>query len=168
MKLRRPGTLSAAITEIKFKLTEATCAGIVERSESLVRKWADPDDPALPNLRQSLLLDVEYVRAGFGEAPIQNWYLDQLEYFVDDGPHFTSDLVVSALHAQSALGQVALAISQFTDEASEDGTDLSPNERALVLGLVQKLCFELEKMEATLEDNLHMSGPISISQFRAK
>ena len=51
MKLRMPGTLSAAISEIRQKLTERKCAEIVDRSESLVRKWADPDEPSLPNLR---------------------------------------------------------------------------------------------------------------------
>ena len=168
MKLRRPGTLSAAINEIKMKLTESKCAEIVERSVSLIRKWADPDDPAMPNLRQSLLLDVEYVRAGFGEAPIQNWYLDRLEGFVEDNPQSTSDLVASTLHAQSALGQVALAVAQFTVDGSEHGADLSPNERAVVLGMVEKLSLELDKLEGSLQDNLDWSSPISLRQFRAK
>jgi len=40
MKLRTPGTLSSAINEIKTKLSEGKCAELVERSESLIRKWA--------------------------------------------------------------------------------------------------------------------------------
>ena len=167
MKLRTPGTLSAAINEIKTKLTEDKCAEIVERSESLIRKWADPDDPALPNLRQCLLLDISYMRAGFGEPPIQNWYMDRLEKFVSSNPQKTADLVVSTLQAQSALGQISLAVAQFTGDGGH-GNKLSSNERAVVLGMVEKLSLELDKLEQSLQDNFDLSGPISLSQYQVK
>jgi len=168
MKLRTPGTLSAAINEIKRKLTEEKCAEILERSESLIRKWADPDDPALPNLRQSLLLDAAYIQAGFGEPPIQSWYMDRLDGIMSDTPKDTTSIVVSTLHAQSALGQVASAVAQFTETGSEHGSELSPNERAVVLGMVEKLSLELDKLEGSLQENMDLPGPISLSQFRAK
>jgi hypothetical protein len=168
MKLRTPGTLSAAINEIKRKLTEEKCAELVERSESLIRKWADPDDPALPNLRQSLLLDVAYMQAGFGEPPIQSWYMDRLDGIMSDAPRDTTSIVLSTLHAQSALGQVALTVAQFTERDSDRGDKLSPNERAVVLGMVENLSAELDKLEGALQDKMDLPGPIALSKLPVK
>lgn len=168
MKLRMPGTLSAALNEIKGKLTERRCAEIVERSESLIRKWADPDDPALPNLRQSLLLDAAYMRAGFGEPPIQSWYMDRLDEVISDTPNDTTSIVQSTLHAQSALGNIALAVAQFTEGGSEHGEALSSNERAVLLGMVEKLSLGLDKLENSLKSDMDLPGPISLSQYRMK
>ena len=61
MKLRNPRDFAAAITQIRSALGEAACAEIVGRSASLIRKWSDPDHPALPNIAQALLLDSAFV-----------------------------------------------------------------------------------------------------------
>jgi len=168
MKLRTPGTLSAAINEIKNKLSEEKCAEIVDRSESLIRKWTDPDDPALPNLRQSLMLDSVYVKAGFGEPPIQTWYTERLEKVVSDNPKKSVNIVMSTLHAQAAIGQIASAIAQFTEEGSEDQSSLSANERAVLLSMIETLSFELDRLEVSLETNMGLPGPLSFSNILNK
>ena len=168
MKLRTPGTLSAALSEIRGKLSENSCAEIVERSKSLIRKWADPDDPALPNLRQSLLLDAAYMRAGFGEPPIHSWYMSRLDDVVSDAPKDTTTIVLSTLHAQAALGNIALAVAQFTEGGSDHGDELSANERAILLGMVEKLSVGLDQLEDSLKSGMNLPGPISLRQFKAK
>jgi len=163
-----PGSLSAAISEIKSKLTEDRCAELVGRSDSLVRKWADPDDPAMPNLRQSLVLDAAFVQAGFGEPPIQSWYTNRLEGIVSNTQKSTSNIVASTLHAQAALGNIASAVAQFTEDGSEQGPDLSPNERAALLGMVEELSRNLDLLEESLQENFDMSRPIFLSKSQAR
>lgn len=168
MKLRTPGTLSAAINKIKAQLSEQLCAKIVERSESLIRKWADPDDPALPNLRQSLLLDAAFVKQGFGEPPIQSWYLDRLNGIIYDEPKQAVDLVLSTLKAQSAIGQISSMVAQFTVDGSRRQETLSANERAVLLGMIEDLSDELDELEASLEEHVDVPELISLKQFLAK
>jgi len=151
MKLRKPGTLSAAITLIKSKLTEEECARIVERSASLIRKWADPDDPALPNLRQGLLLDAAYIRGGFGEPPVQAWYASRLERIIAERPEETLDIVLAALELQSAVGQLSGVIADMRSDDEIDGGTLSDNERAVLLGLVGKIDNDIREIEDYLQ-----------------
>lgn len=154
MKLRKPGTLSAAITLIKSRLTEEECARIVERSASLIRKWADPDDPALPNLRQGLLLDAAYIRAGFGEPPVQAWYASRLERIVADRPEEALDIVLAALELQSAVGELSGVIADMRSDDDIDGGKLSGNERAVLLGLVAKIDEDVRDIEDFLQGEI--------------
>lgn len=159
MKLRKPGTLSAAITLIKTKLSENECAKIVDRSASLIRKWADPDDPALPNLRQGLQLDAAYIRAGFGEPPVQAWYASHLERIISDRPDETLDIVLSALQLQSAVGELSGLIADMRSDDDIDGGTLSDNERAILLGLVGKIDDDVRQIEDYLQSELTHTRP---------
>lgn len=168
MKLRTPGTLSEAISEIRSKLSEAKCAKLVGRSTALIRKWADPDMPAIPNLSQSMILDVEYVKLGFGEPPIQNWYVNRLERTVERNPGDAINIVTSALHAQAALGHLSSMIAQFTEPNSEDGETFSSNERAALLGIIEKLTLNLDKMEIALRDTIDLPESVSLAKIPFK
>ena len=158
MKLRKPGTLSAAITLIKTKLTEDECARIVERSASLIRKWADPDDPALPNLRQGLQLDAAYIRAGFGEPPVQAWYASHLERIISERPDEALDIVLAALQLQSAVGELSGVIADMRSDDEIDGGSLSGNERAVLLGLVGKIDDDIREIEEYLQGEIGKGG----------
>lgn len=74
MKPRSPKTFAAAVTRIKAVLGESTCAEIVDRSESLIRKWADPDHESQPSLSQAVALDSAYVSSGRGDPPLLQVY----------------------------------------------------------------------------------------------
>ena len=154
MKLRKPGTLPAAITLIKSKLTEEVCAEIVQRSPSLIRKWADPDDPALPNLRQGLQLDAAYIRAGLGEPPVQAWYASRLERLVAERPDEALDIVLAALDLQAALGELSGVIADMRSDDEIDGGTLSDNERAILLGLVAKVDEDVKEIQESLEGEM--------------
>lgn len=154
MKLRKPGTLSAAITLIKTRLSEDECARIVDRSASLIRKWADPDDSALPNLRQGLLLDAAYIRAGHGEPPVQAWYASHLERIIADRPDDTLDIVLAALELQSAVGELSGVIADVRSNDDLDGGVLSANERAVLLGLINKIETDIQEIEDYLQGEL--------------
>jgi hypothetical protein len=168
MKLRTPGTLSAAINDIKYKLSEKECARLLDRSESLIRKWVDPDDPALPNMRQCLLLDAAYIQAGFGEPPIQNWYMQRLEGIASDAPKDVRSIVLSTLQAQSAIGQLASLIAELTKRGDDNSDDLSSNERAVLLGLIENLSANLDNLEDAIQEKLDTLGPISLSKVQIK
>ena len=99
MKLRNPKEFSAAITRVRAALGEEGCARAVGRSDSLVRKWADPDHPAVPNLDQALSLDAAYVAAGHGDAPILGLYQDLIENGIK-----TSRIDVRALGNKTTSG----------------------------------------------------------------
>ncbi|MFC1665196.1 hypothetical protein ACFL17_06160 [Pseudomonadota bacterium] len=154
MKLRKPGTLSTAITLIKTNLGEEICANVVDRSASLVRKWADPDDPALPNLQQGLQLDAAYIRAGFGEPPVQAWYASHLERIVSQRPEEALDIVLSTLGLQSAVGELSGVIADMRSDDAIDGGVLSDNEQIVLLGLVAKISDDVEEIEEFLQGEL--------------
>jgi hypothetical protein len=158
MKLRKPGTLSAAITLIKNKLTEDECARIVDRSASLIRKWADPDDAALPNLRQGLQLDAAYIRAGYGEPPVQAWYAANLERIISERPEEALDIVLAALELQSAVGELSGVIADMRSDDEIDGGMLSDNERAVLLGLVAKIDDDIREIENYLQGEIKAGG----------
>ncbi len=158
MKLRKPGTLSAAITLIKTRLTEEECARIVDRSASLIRKWADPDDSALPNLRQGLLLDAAYIRGGHGEPPVQAWYASHLERVISDHPEEALDIVLAALELQSAVGELSGVIADMRSDDEVDGGVLSDNERAVLLGLVAKIDDDIREIEEYLQGEISSIG----------
>lgn len=168
MKLRTPGTLSAAIDLIKNRLSEKECARILDRSESLIRKWVDPDDPSLPNLRQCLMLDAAYIQAGYGEPPIQNWYMQRLEGITSGEPKNAADLVLATLQAQAGIGQLALLVAEFSKRGGYSKDHLSPNERAMLLKLISDLSGNFDLLEDAIESNLDVPGPISISNVVQK
>jgi len=164
MKLRTPGRLSAALNEIKTKLTERKCAEIVGRSESLIRKWADPDDRALPNIQHCLLLDTAYVRAGFGEPPIHGWLTLKLDTAVIDDPKDMPNILVATLNVQARLGEIASLVARFSRDGRINANDVSENERAALVGAVENLAIDLEKIERSLLDDMAVPGPISAVQ----
>lgn len=168
MKLRTPGTLSSAINRIKNRLSEKECARILERSESLIRKWVDPDDPSLPNLRQCLMLDAAYIQGGFGDPPIQNWYMQRLEGITSGEPKKAEDLVLATLQAQAAIGQLAALVAEFSKRGGYRKEHLSPNERAILLNLISDLSSNFDLLEDAIESNLDLPGPISISNVVQK
>ena len=110
MKPRTPKSFAAAITKVMSALSDDRCAEIVGRSDSLIRKWADPDHASLPTLYQALALDVVYAREGHGSPPIMEVYEDLIEHAVDDRDDVPVDILFSALGVQGVVGDLSEAI----------------------------------------------------------
>lgn len=69
-KIRQPDGFAGAIALIAITVGWDSCAAAVEKSEGLVRQWADPDQDALPSVAQAMKLDALYVASTGKPGPI--------------------------------------------------------------------------------------------------
>jgi len=69
-KIRQPDGFPGAISLIAVTVGWDSCAAAVEKSEGLVRQWADPDQDALPSIAQAVKLDALYVASTGKPGPI--------------------------------------------------------------------------------------------------
>ena len=137
MKPRQPKTFTWAISLVREKLSDKVCAQLVGRSTSLVRKWADPDHFALPNLDQALMLDLAYATAGHGKPPILESYSDLLGDALSKQDRQTVDVLLAALSVQGVVGELSLEIKDAIGPKSEDGPKLlKMSERESSLSLL--------------------------------
>lgn len=155
MKPRSPKSFAAAVTKIRSKLGEDTCAEVVGRSASLVRKWADPDHVSVPNLEQSLALDRTYVARGFGKPPLLELYAEQLADALKDkdikqGP---VDMLIAALTVQGVVGDLSEAIREAISETGAGGREITPRERVGILKILERLDDQMDKIEDAVEDD---------------
>ena len=155
MKLRNPREFAAAMTRIRSALSEKECAGVVGRSESLVRKWCDPDHPSLPNLMQALLLDAAYVQGGHGKPPLFGLYEELLDIALTDPEADVEQIVPSVLMVQSIVGDLSESVREMV-AANElkDGGMVTLRRRTAILELIDRL----EAESARLEDAVESGG----------
>lgn len=146
MKPRPLGRFSSAISQIASVLGYPECARIVGRSESLVRKWADPDVDTLPNLRQCLALDAAYVAGGHGNAPLAGLYLQRLRQSVDKDPRTPPDVVMQTLMIQALTGQLSAAVAIAIDPAGPGGRAITARERDEILRLANEIREDAETL----------------------
>lgn len=78
-KARAPMTFSLAITRVAGLIGWEEAARLTDRSERTVRLWSESDNGPLPTLDQAIALDLAYIEAGGGEAPIVESYARQLD-----------------------------------------------------------------------------------------
>jgi len=92
-------------------------------------------------------------------------YLNRLDEFVNDPEaNDALDIVVSTLRAQALLGETSSAVDVFSEGRSKLGGDLSSNERATLLGLVEDLAKSLDIFESSPRENFGIPGPIALSK----
>tara|TARA_R110000868_G_scaffold100722_6_gene277140 strand:+ start:25520 stop:25984 length:465 start_codon:yes stop_codon:yes gene_type:complete len=151
MKPRHPKKFSSAITKIRTALGEDACAQIVDRSTSLVRKWADPDHPTFPSIDLAVLLDEAYVREGHGAPPILELYTKQLAEGLEEDEVESVDILMSALTVQGIVGDLSEAIREALDPKGAGGQAVSPRERMKILELLEKLDAEADSIEDAIE-----------------
>lgn len=140
------------MTRIRSALTEAGCAEVVGRSTSLIRKWADPDHPSVPNVMQALQLDAAYVGTGKGEAPILKLYQELLEDVEQGRDTSRDEIVPSALMVQVIVGDLSEAIREAIGSGElAIGSNLSQRRRARVLEIIDRLEDETDRLEDAIE-----------------
>lgn len=152
MKPRTPKSFAAAITKVRARMSDRRCAEIVHRSESLIRKWADPDHPSLPNVLQALALDIAYARGGNGAPPIFKVYQDLISDRLDRNRKQTVDIVLSALSVQGVVGDLSEAIRSAADPAGPGGIVFTPRERTKILQLLETLDDKADLIEDAVEE----------------
>ncbi len=139
MKPRYAKNFARAVSIIRSEISEDDCAAAVGRSNSLIRKWADPDNPAVPNLEQALALDLLYARTVGKKPPILDIYTDKLTDVLNERKKLTVNLMIATLSVQSVVGQLSDAVAKASNSDNGHGAQLSNYNRATILGLVDQL-----------------------------
>ncbi|MDH3240644.1 MAG: hypothetical protein OEO83_08250 [Alphaproteobacteria bacterium] len=151
MKPRTPKSIAGALTKIMAALSDSRCAEIVGRSDSLIRKWADPDHPSQPTLTQALALDLVYVNEGHGEPPILEIYQDMLEDALNERNDREADILMTALSVQSAVGSLSEAIKAALDPKGPGGSSITASERQSILEILDRLEDHTDIIEGAVE-----------------
>lgn len=129
MKIRQPKTFEDAITQMMGVMTAEVCAEVVGKSASLVRKWGDPDDAAVPSLMQALLLDIAYAREGHGEGLILTVYMELFKQMAEGYRAPQAPCIKNgALQVQGGVGRLASAVVDAVAPGSDGGECITPAE----------------------------------------
>jgi len=152
-KQRVPGSIEDAIDLAKGGLGVGTMSLTVGKTESLVRKWSDPDSDTLPSIRQCIQIDVAYARAGYGEGPVlataRRIYQSQV-LSVDEVPR---DVMGELMDIPTATGDLFQRLRDAVDVDSDGGVSLTPHEMTRALRGVEALRKELDQLEAAIRQH---------------
>ena len=109
VKPRHPVTFKGALTRILGQLG-LTASNVVQRSDSLVRAWADPDRIEYPSVENALQLDIA-MRHAFGTAPIFDVYRQLLDDATQGLAHVAADPATRMLQATAEFGELAAGLA---------------------------------------------------------
>lgn len=152
MKPRDNRSFEGAITQIMGALTVEGAGETVCKSPGLIRRWSDPDDYPLPRIDEALKLDIAYLEAGYGTAPIIEVYARLLQTI---GLNPKAACIVSAtLGLQTACGQVAEAVRAAKAPTGPGGTRITHAEQKKVLEGVDIARRKLDEIEKAVKGEL--------------
>lgn len=150
MKPRPSRSFEKAIMHIITILGEDRAAQAVSRSTSLIRKWSDPDNTAMPSITQSLALDRAFVLHQKEPAPIQSVYAHQLDRIYDAiGPE-TEPLVVAVLNLYVSMGEMTRTLSTALDDKSTKDTPLAKRIQDKLLGQIERITEDIHDLEKSV------------------
>lgn len=161
-KRRDPRTFKGAVTRILGVLGDEACATAVGKSASLIYKWSDPDRDSLPSVEQALALDLAYIAAGEGNAPIGAVYSSALEcdQLVDDGP--PKHLHTSTLAATAAWGAFCQRLADTHQETTvTEKISLSRNKAIELHELCDRFLEELQDVAVAID------AAVAVPELRA-
>jgi hypothetical protein len=142
MKPRTPGTIEDALTILCAGIGFADAAQVVGRSEQHVRRWTDPDDVSLPNIKQAAQLDAEHIRKT-GEAMLTPLLVKWMEALCKRAKKKEAECLPTSL--MDVTAQIGLLAGCVRD-AAEDGK-VCRQERDQLLRHVANLRKEIDDMD---------------------
>lgn len=138
-KRRAPDTLEAAVARVIGALGHDGAGRVVERGQSVLYAWSDPDRREGIGVREAVKLDRACRAAGEG-TPIADWYGAQL------GEPPAAECVDRAFRGVMAeLGD----LTRRFDEATADGT-IDSRERDLLLQEVGDIRAAVDRLAGAL------------------
>ena len=158
-KWRNPYGGDSAMVEIIHALGDLGAAEIVNRTDGLIRQWADPDNEAEPKMfSQALYLDIAFVNKTGKPAPLLNAYRSQLERYARHDPIPVDSVEQESLDVAAAAGDLC----RHVREARQDGKISREEARRLL-----KHCADLDRevrevrqiAEAVLDDSSVVALP---------
>lgn len=114
MKPRDPHTWPDAVTRILGHLQADGAARAVNKSEALVRDWADPARNQKPSLDQALALSVAYAAAGGEGAPFVEAFEHQIGARLDARDPCARALTTEVADAAREFGEALASALQCT------------------------------------------------------
>ncbi|WP_443750362.1 hypothetical protein [Asticcacaulis solisilvae] len=113
-KQRHPMTAYRALARIAGEIGWDGAAAVLKKSESTIRKYADPDTEREISLQDAMRLDLAFRRAGGDGAPLYEAYtarleLDQVED--DDSPENLVRVTRTALRESTEAVEAALDLA---------------------------------------------------------
>jgi hypothetical protein len=151
MKIRPARSFERAITQIIRAIGEEAAANAVGRSASLVRKWSDPDNSAMPSIKQALALDRAFVKMKLEPAPIHAVYLHRLEKAFNGVGAETETMVMALFHLHASIGLMTRTLAEIMEEADSGKIDLSSKIK-LTNANKESLLAQIEKVAEELSD----------------
>lgn len=153
MKPRFTKDFARAVSKIRSEISEQQCADAVGRSRSLIRKWADPDHPSVPNLEQALMLDLIYARSTGKKPLILEFYTEKLTDALSGRKKLTVNLTIATLSVQSIVGQLSRIVADVSDGVDNNNLPLSNYNRSIILTLIDELQELSDLIEDTVEED---------------
>ena len=136
MKHRRSRSFEKAVLPIINAIGEQRAAAAVSRSTSLIRKWSDPDNPALPSITQAFDLDRAFVLAKKEPGPISTTYQRRMERIYDEiGPE-TEPLVIAMFNLYGSVGHLTHLFLEALGSSDLVNIDLSVRSQEYLLAQI--------------------------------
>jgi hypothetical protein len=150
MKPRPYGSFARAVTRIREGVGEHQCAALVRRSPALIKKWGDPDHACLPNLRQSVVLDLAFVRSALGEPPIFETYREKLRQALQEGPVECLDLMRFTMLIQSTVTDLTKSAMQVSEGPSFAIKDLNSEQKREIVAILDTLDAQVRRFRRSV------------------
>lgn len=156
MKPRQPGSIEDALTMICGAIGFGVAAQAVGRSEQHVRRWTDPDDDSLPNVKQAMQLEVAALRA-VGQMPLTTAMMRWMKA-VQRAENIE---VGKAEPVSQSVMDVAVQLGTLTASVREAMRDdrMSANERNRILRELARMRDEMDDLERSVMAVGRMSDP---------
>lgn len=127
MKPRRIHSYEDAVTRIMGALTAERCGEVIGKSESLIRKAADPDTDFQLSIAQAEALDRAYIEATGDEPPILTAMRERLSGTAGPG-HNAADPLQRLASVTAEVGEVARLVEHALADDGPGGEVLTPRE----------------------------------------
>lgn len=150
MKHRQSRSFEKAVMRIINAIGEQRAAEAVSRSTSLIRKWSDPDNPALPSIAQAFELDREFVLSQKEPAPLCTTYQRRMERIYDEiGPE-TEPLVIAMFNLYGSVGHLTHLFSEALGANDLMEIDLSIRTQEDLLAQIEKIIEDTHDLEKSV------------------
>ncbi|MDA8708138.1 hypothetical protein N9M10_02070 [Hellea sp.] len=153
MKVRPARSYERAVQQIIDAIGEQAAAEAVGRSVSLVRKWSDPDNVAMPSIKQAFALDEAFVLQTKQPAPIRAVYAHRLDKVFDALSPEIGTLVMSLFNLHGSIGHMTREIAEILEGKDIEDLKLTPRLRQTLLAEIQNVSERTADLERSIEEH---------------
>ena len=151
IKVRPARSFERAVQQIIAAIGEQSSAEAVGRSVSLVRKWSDPDNSALPSIKQAFALDEAFVLSTKQPAPIRAVYAHRLDKVYDTLQPESETFVMALFNLHASIGNMTREIAEILEGSDVEDLKLTPRLRETLLAELQIVSSKTADLERAIE-----------------